>query len=301
MTSRHQLLGKVALIAMALTSPTIEGLAQGREPLKRPASVPTDLATALASTGFFGNNGDPQILVGSLPEWVAARVQLPPGSRVLGSAFIGSTVLGVVTVPTSSDTLMKQFERELEQRGWTPPPTMPSRGGGFRPSLSAAIARAQRFTRCRENQVITGWISRQQAASTTVMLRMSDTGGNPSLCNPMQPQFQSDMERPAYPTLIDPSGASDASGCYRRYSGGTSGTGTRLKTTMSAEALLEHYGRQLQDSGWTPASTPGKIGRTWTRPDSAGALVHVSITVSSLATDSTCRDLMLEIQRPQKP
>ncbi|HEY8176571.1 MAG TPA: hypothetical protein VIF32_12810 [Gemmatimonadaceae bacterium] len=298
MTTRYHLLAKVTVLAIALASPTIEAFAQGREPLKRPASVPTDLATALASAALF-SEGDPQILVGALPEWVASRVYIPAGSRVLGSAFIGSTVLGVVTVPSSSDTLMKQFERGLQQLGWTQLPAMAPRGGGFRPAPSAAALRALRITLCRDRQVITSWTSRQEAASTTVMIRVADAGDF-GVCKPRQ--FSGDMARPAMPTLFDPQGTMDRSfGCSRSF-GGSTGTGTSLKTTMSAEALLEHYGRQLQDSGWVPASkTPSIVGSTWTRPDSTGATMQVSLRVALSPEDSTCRTVSLEVQTLRKP
>lgn len=302
MSNRHQLLLGLAMLAVALALPTTEASGQERDPLRQPASVPLDLATALASAGGFASEGDPQILVGELPEWVAARVYLPPGSRVLGSAFIGSTVVGVVSVPTSSDTVLKDFERQLQQRGWKAPPPPPSYGGGFRPAPTPSAARvARRFTLCGDGQTITAWISRQQAMSTTVVMRLS-ASGNAGVCNP--PQYPRDMQRSPIPTLFDPEGATDARmarDCSPSF-GMSNATSTRLRTTMSPEVLLEHYGRQLQDSGWASARTvPTIVGRTWTRRDSTGAPVQVSLSVTTSPQDSTCRAVNLELQTQRRP
>jgi hypothetical protein len=300
MSSRRQLVTTVVTVAMTLTSATT-AFAQGREPLKQPASIPLDLATALIASGGFGWGTDAQILVGSLPEWVTARVYVPAGARVLGSAFIGSTVVGVISVPTSSDTLLKQFENALQQRGWKSPPTVPSRGGGFRPSPSALGSAGQRLTLCRDHQVLTGWVSRSRAATSTLMMRLSESG-DVGVCNP--PPYRAETRSPIWPTLFDPEGASDMrmSTTCRRSSSGSMSTGTMLKTIMSADAILGHYGRQLQDSGWAPAiMSPAIVGRTWTRPDSTGATEQLSLTVSSSPQDSTCRVINLEIKTTRQP
>src|SRR5581483_1499158 len=75
--------------------------ARAQEPrrLVEADSVPADLAGALIAAGGFATA--PRILVGSFPEWAANRLYLSSDARVLGSAFIGNSVVGVVT--TSAD------------------------------------------------------------------------------------------------------------------------------------------------------------------------------------------------------
>lgn len=301
MITRQRLCVHIAMFAAALIPLTPTASAQGQELLKQPASVPIELATALASAGGFGNDGDPQILIDALPEWIATRLFVPSGARVLGSAFIGSTMVGVVNVPTASDTVLKDFERELQKRGWKTPPAMPSMGGGFRPASTGASAQlARRFTLCGDRQILIGWIGRQRAASTTVLLRVSSAGGV-GQCNP--PQYPSEMTRPRFPTLYNPQGAVDArmGGDCPTGTMSNMSTSTSLKTPMSASAVMDHYGQQLQDSGWTGAGIALEtVTRTWTRPDSTGALAQITLTVSSSPGDSTCRMVNLDARTPSR-
>src|SRR5206468_7237598 len=110
----------MSFVLICVVEPGNSLLAQGREPLKQPTSVPIELATALAAQSFF-STAQPQILVGALPEWIAQRIYIPPGAQILGSAFLGSTVIGFMKVPRGSDSLRSELEHELQLRGWTAP------------------------------------------------------------------------------------------------------------------------------------------------------------------------------------
>jgi hypothetical protein len=112
------------------------------------------------------------------------------------------------------------------------------------------------------------------------------------------------MTRSPYPTLFNPSNATDA----RMMGDCTSNmmnfgvTGTVLRTVMTPDALLDHYARQIQDSGWTSLSDGRSIvSRTWTRPDSAGGSVELSLTVSTTTREATCREINLQVRKVQKP
>src|SRR5476651_385481 len=92
-------------------------VARAQEPrrLVQSDSVPIELATALVSSGGLG--GESQILVGSFPGWVSSRLYIPPGARVLGSAFIGTAVVGVVSLSTAPEVVTADLKRELATRG----------------------------------------------------------------------------------------------------------------------------------------------------------------------------------------
>ena len=81
------------LIAAGLVTPALSLMAQAPAPLKQPESIPYELAAQLMGAG--GLSSESQILVGSMPEWVTNRVVSPPNARVVGSAFLGSTVVVV--------------------------------------------------------------------------------------------------------------------------------------------------------------------------------------------------------------
>ncbi|HEU4995478.1 MAG TPA: hypothetical protein VFT29_11700 [Gemmatimonadaceae bacterium] len=288
-----------ALIGLAITAGKVA--AQEREPLKQPASIPVELAVALATSGGgYGTSSEPQILVGELPEWVSARVPVPAGARIVGSAFAGSVVVGVVNVPSSSDTLLLEFESDLKRRGWSSPPRMEYMGGGFRPALASSNASGSRraASLCRDSQYLVAWISRRQATSSTVVFRLMATLASSPCSPPARPR---EMPRSPYPTLFNPEGA-EAYGQNRSCSqrGGTSGTMTELNTSMSPQDILGHYGKQLQDSGWAPAITAPPIsGLTWTRKDSTGAMRLLSLTVVSSPTDANCRTVRLDVTDPR--
>jgi hypothetical protein len=263
-------------------------------------SIPRDLAAALIASGGFG--ADPQILIGSMPEWIANRLSIPSGARVLGSAFLGTTVVAVVTMPVASDTMMNQLKSDLLRRGWTNPPPQPNYGGGFRPAPAGMVPDGPltRVTLCSDQQVLAASAARQRGTVTNITYRISTTGGY-SVCRP--PKLPVGPTRSAFPTLYNPPAALDArmSGdCANNFNG--SGTSTTLRTSMSADALLDHYARQLQDSGWTSAGEKASIvGRTWSRTDSAGTPVDVVITVTTPAQNSGCRELNLQVRTMRKP
>ena len=290
-----------AIGAIALALPVTALRSQEPRRLVTPDSVPLELAAALVSAGGF--SAEPQILVGSMPDWIASRIYVPSGARVLGSAFLGTTVVAVVSLPAASDSVLVEFKRELLQRGWkTPPPPPNYGGGGFRPAVSATVdASLTRLTLCNDQQMLTASAARRRGTTTDVTFRVLGTGTY-SPCHP--PQMPTGMARSPLPTLFNPPNAADArmnGDCSSTLMGST-GTGTTLRTAMTAESLLDHYGRQLQDSGWTAAGERASIvGRSWTRPDSSGAPVETVITVATPARDPGCRELNLQVRTLRKP
>src|ERR1035437_1189946 len=110
--------------------------AQGNEPLSQPKTVPIELVTALVgSRGVSGPDG-PWILVGSAPEWVMPRIVVPSGGRVLGAAFLGTTVLTIINIPLAGDSVIPELRRSLLDRGWKAVPVAQRMisPGGFMPA-----------------------------------------------------------------------------------------------------------------------------------------------------------------------
>jgi hypothetical protein len=288
------------ILAVLAFTAIAAGRAQEPRRLISADSIPRDLAAALIASGGFG--ADPQILIGSMPEWIANRLSIPSGARVLGSAFLGTTVVAVVTMPVASDTMMNQLKSDLMRHGWINPPPQPNYGGGFRQAPAGMMPDGPltRVTLCSDQQVLTASAARQRGTVTNITYRVSTTGGY-SVCRP--PQLSVGATRSPFPTLYNPPTSVDArmSGdCANNFSG--SGTSTTLRTSMTAEALLDHYARQLQDSGWTSAGEKASIiGRTWSRTDSAGTPVEAVITVMTPAQNSACRELNLQVRTMRKP
>lgn len=285
---------------LLLSLPLARGWAQEPRRLAQPDSVPFDLASALVGAGGLG--GEPQILVGSLPGWVTGRIKVSPNANVLGSAFFGSTVVGILSLSDSPETAIADMKRDLLAQGWRAPPPQPSYGGGFRPATMYAMVDGTptRITLCGDQQLLTVSAIRRRGTTTEVTLRLSPSQ-NYSTCSP-QP-FPQGVSRSPFPTLYNPSASTDAritSACSSQY--GSSGTSTTLMTAIAATGLLDHYGKQLQDSGWhAPAPGNSIAGRTWTKVDSAGTPLELNLTVATSARDSTCREINMQVRTMRKP
>lgn len=284
------------------------GLAAQEPPLAQPASIPTDLAVALANAGGFGTSGEPQILVGSIPEWVTAKVKVPPNWRVLGSAFAGTTFVGVLQVNTNSDSLIAEFDRLQTPLGWkVPPPPYEGTREGFQivPASSPATRTQRadrRITRCGDSQTLSVWVARERALATTIVFRLANMPTPPqnSTCNPFMPPPEY-RQRTRPPILYNPPAVRETHdrGCSRHdFGSGESltGTGTQYKLSMSPDQLLEHYTRQLQDSGWTPKTATQRtmsVKRSFTKPDSSGVPLNLHLEITVPPQDSLCRDINL--------
>ena len=291
---------RIAIAACIAISTHTVG-AQDPRRLAQPDSIPIDLATALIGAGSVGS--EPQILVGSLPEWVTQRIVIPPGARILGSAFQGTAVVGVASVPgTSADSLMAGVRRELLSHGWKNPPPQPSYGGFRSAQMASAGVDPSRLMLCgSDDQTLTVFAAPHRGTSTTITYRLTTYAAyGPCRAQPVPPMYS----RPPFPTLYNPPATADPRlmGSCEQSLNGSSGTSTAFRASLSATEILDRYARQLADSGWTAeGSGTSIVGRSWTRPDSTGAPVQVSVTVTTPARDSTCHDVNMQLRTFRKP
>jgi len=282
----------VLLVVVAITN---RAHAQGRDSLDQPASVPFELAAALAATGGF-SNGSPQILVGAIPEWARDRLPLPAHATVLGSAYRGNDVTVAISLPLPADSAVGELVRHFTAQGWTlPPGSRRESSGGFRPALREVVSPPRQALLCGAQLNLYIAPTRREPARSTVTVRMNSA---PRMGVCTTPPVVDD-DRPSLPTLYDPEAVTPSyAGCEDRRRGAGSGTSTRFRTAMSADAILDHYGRQLADSGWT--AMPGAkrtVTRTWSRPDSAGRQRILELMVEIPAVDASCRQVILMIYR----
>jgi len=296
-------------IAAVLVAAAVARSGAQMEPLKQPTSIPMELASALVSAGGFGSGSEPQILVGSAPEWLTPRLYMPSGARIVGSAFYDRTTVVVMSVPLSHDTVLKELDREMKTKGWKDTPNFQNQyqGGGFRPSVATQPQGAWRaYQLCGpDKEYMNGWVTHTDALSQIVVIRITGFSGTGySTCNP--PTYPNRGERYTMPTLFDPTGATASPqammSCEPMQGGwGGTGTGTTLKTQMTPDAILDHYGKQLKDSGWTQtANVPSAISRAWTRKDSTGATIMTVLTVTTHPTDATCRQIQMQYRTPNR-
>ncbi|HEY4303207.1 MAG TPA: hypothetical protein VGM82_01965 [Gemmatimonadaceae bacterium] len=120
-----------AVAPLLLATAIVSTGAQEPRRLTQSDSIPMELATALVSAGSVGI--DPQILVGAAPGWMTAKVYIAPNARVVGSAFMGTTAVTILSTADLPDAAIATLKRELATRGWKTPPSAPQYGG-FRPA-----------------------------------------------------------------------------------------------------------------------------------------------------------------------
>ncbi len=296
------------VIAFCAGMPTIQASAQDPRRLVTPDSIPVELATALIAAGGIG--GEPIIIVGSFPEWVTNRVVIPKAGRVLGAASAGSTLVGVYSVNAPIDAAVAELKTTSLGRGWTaPPPPAVYGGGGFRPATMAPQSQqagpTNRATICRDDATLFISGAPARGGGTNVTLRFISRAGPMSYdtCHP-PPRPEVPSNRNSMPTLYDPpvtGGVAAPNACYPNYNN-SSGTSTYIRTTLSPELVLDHYARQLQDSGWaTNGVAIPPASRTFTRRDSTGAPIEMTLTVAGSPRDPNCRDVSMQVRGPAKP
>jgi hypothetical protein len=178
-------------------------------------------------------------------------------------------------------------------------------GGGFRSATTPVGLPYGRDVLCSDQQMLTASATRRRGVATDVTLRVNSATLGYNSCHPMQPNQP--PVRSNMPTLYNPIGAGDPrmnAECTMSMGFSSSGTGAWLRTPMTADALLDHYAKQLADSGWAAGASQEKntiAGRTWTRSDSSGAPMEVTITVTSSAREPGCRELNMQVRTYRKP
>jgi hypothetical protein len=101
------------------------------------------------------------------------------------------------------------------------------------------------------------------------------------------------------PVLLNPDGAGmNSPTCYAANlsSMGGNNTSERLQTNLSPAQLIEHFSRQLSDSGWGVSATSASIRRSWTRPDSGGMSREVTLTITPSQVNG-CMDVSMQARR----
>ena len=291
----------IPLVAIGVA---IQALA-AQEPrrLAQPDSIPLELAGALIGSGGF--TAEPQILVGMLPGWMNSRVFLPSNGRVLGSAFIGSVTVGVLSVSEQPDIAIAQFKTELAKRGWTPlpaPEQTGSGGGGFRSAPAQGAVDPTPVTRLMlcggDQQMLMVGATRRSVATTQIVYRVTPTNAY-GACGRQQPPPRTDgFPVPTLINLAEVSDFRDFGNCSSHAQ--SSGRSVSIRSTASLDSLMLHYAKQMHDSGWR-ATSAVSVGRSWSRTDSAGRLFEARLTASTSPQDSLCRDLNLTVWEIRKP
>jgi hypothetical protein len=226
-----------------------------------PDAIPRELVTALLANEM---RGTPEFLIGSAPVELADRIPKLSGARILGSMVAPSSTTIVLEVPLRADSVRQLLSNALPAVGWEPWEQVYDSWGGFRPASSRYPA-----TYCREGNTLSYRLTPRSNGPTLVSLdvrrqRLETCGARP------QRVAAIDMQAP---TLVDPP-QSASNPCWQTRSSGffsRSASTSIVHTSVSPELLMDYYGRQLADSGWTVRDDPDSsrvLTRVFEKPDS---------------------------------
>jgi hypothetical protein len=271
------------------------------------ADIPRELALALIPYG--GSDGG-EIIVGQIPPDLATTFTLPAGGRILGSFVSLTNTLVVMTLPGGLDSAAAFARRSLVEHGWVPRamPTMRLGGlqyGSPRSSLPA--------TYCKPGSPDAITITTQFHGQSTLLRLTRNTGS--SICDEARlsgsatTSFSTgsivtsqrivsmdsriaEMPIASVPPLWSPGDVRASQVC--RLSNGSMGAETQsqpLRTELSLQEILAHYGRQLDSAGWKPVGADASsVAGTWANVANGQ---EVTVTVTKLPAQAGCYDVSL--------
>jgi hypothetical protein len=273
--------------------------------LASPALAQDQLIPKELVDGLLASRGIRQsiMFVGELPREMAGRVYIPKGARILGGMSMGSGGTAVLLSSARRETIVAEIETELPKLGWTQfdPSTRMNPMSEFRDaSIPAGVVRMsasgpQQF--CGPSGGMTINVEPAGFADSRITITANDV--NP--CTGMSQQISATQqaEYALRPKLINPAAARTDMNCFnmtRENFNYSSGGFTALNTSMPSTALIDHYAKQLADSGWSSVSQQ-RITRSWTKPDSAGKPMRYEMTIEESPTQPGCRRINTSLAR----
>jgi hypothetical protein len=247
-------------------------------------SIPTDVVAALLTASSV-TPGAPQLFVGTVPRSFEGVVLVPKNARVLGSAVYANSIVAALTMPGTEDNVRQELGRGLAAAGWKAPATR-NAYQAFRYAISPTSP-FNELALCRDGDMLVTRVERRDLTSSTIT--ESAWLGQPAYPCSAAPQPPSTQPVPTLPLLTHPPGSGEQSAnmnaCGPAARAGDSPIFPRLdyiRSTQSVDALVAHYGRQLQDSGWTAVKPGPAVARaSWTHRDSTGTLYEATLTAES--------------------
>lgn len=267
--------------------------AQAQRAKARAAEPTVPRALALALLAGWGSDSAADLLVGEPAPAVAATLKLPPGARYLGAMITQWIQTTVIASREPADAVLATLRSELEVQGWQPTPGTPT--GGFQERVPE-----ENLHLCKDGAgLVLGRQPAQQGAQTVYVLSGEAARDR---CGTENVRVSGSITGALAPTLTHPAGAhSDRQRCMSRHLASMSGgPNDAVVTSLSARALLDAYGRELDSLGWhrAPEEGPGSlVGDVWQRTDSSNARtrIHLEVEVSDSLAD--CRTVRMSIER----
>ena len=288
------------LAVLALLAAGVDAATLGAQGARDAGMIPRELlVSALTVYGGYGAARPPDVQVGEIPADIRSQLPDLSGMNVIGTVTMpyGTTVVLGAAIP--SDSLRHMLERALKAKGFEPAKPIaregPSSGQGF-------IASPDRSTVwCSpRSSLVASTESRGSGASVAriVVGQYAAVGRCPQ--QNVIVNVVSDFSM--LPTLYDPEGASsNTQKCGRVYrSSSSNGIRNIMALELAPSSILDHYGKQLRDSGWTRADTLAtgvRVTRSWLKRTAGGDQQYLTLSVVVPADQPQCRVVEATVDR----
>ena len=267
-----------------------------------PDLLPRELVEALMRAGVTTYPGDgSEFVVGRVPTALAPFLYVPRNATVLGGLENTNNTVAIFNVRMTREELRATYASELPKLGWTP---ATGRGGypgwGFMPAPGTGPT-GSGLEYCHIGQALQiNPTETPSGGGLSVTAVVRSYGG---ACGGRTPVFVNNSSPPDLPVLVNPPDAGiNQTACYQPQVLGVAsgGTSERLKTSIPADKLLDHFARQLADSGWSPAGAPAaSIRRTWTHADTSSTIRELTLTITP-STVSGCQEVSMQVRQTIK-
>ena len=250
------------------------------------ACVDPDIRQTLLSQGLDGD----RVVSRSVPE-ALSDIPTPEGFEFVGSSVSKLQTSVAYKTNLATDTAVGIVAEALETAGWSSVTGPGMLSGGFVNNAQLLFSML-----CREDEII-GVAARQLDDSTFVKVTISNLGT--LSCGDLYPRANATRTLgvaqylPRLSLLEDAGFAANGALGVSGSSGGnrTASTIMSVVTQLAAQDLIGHFGRQLEEQGWTyDSGWSGGLsaGTTWSaRPNDDAHLIGVLEIVS--LEDSRCQ------------
>lgn len=221
------------------------------------------------------NSGSGAVLhVGSVPARLRGITD-GAGVRVIGAVERGSLITTAVAIRADAPAAVAEWNRRLGQNGWAlqPARVLPQQTGFVSSRPPGTDGEFRVFCSSADNGAITVRLIEAPRGETYIVSSYTGGGTQPNRCtSPAPAPGLGRLRNELLPSLAPPPGATVIN------QGGGSSTGeadarATLVTDLSAAALVDHYGREMNSQGWTAVerSAGNSSALSVWRKDSASA------------------------------
>jgi hypothetical protein len=198
------------------------------------AGLPEDVRRMLSIAAPPGSPR-PEVQVGGAPERFPPEL-IPPGAQIVAAAVTADQVAVVARTQTFTDKQRAGEMQRLLAAGW-------QWWGPVRSGLMATLDEPVRA--CRSGEFSSTTFSDRPNGTVLIRVAWSVNPRQACTASPANAVFP-DIETPALlpPREARPTSASTGSGPGRTYSTSI------IQTTLTLEALSDHYGAQMEEAGW---------------------------------------------------